>query len=103
MTDLRVRWFFSSACRPNSPSFLSDQLALAQRFSTWKIDTGLLRLLYRSTREVMTFRNIEPDTELFIFSDLSEGNKSVSKYMELKWNSVNSVRDLIPAVVALIS
>lgn len=36
MADLRVRWFLSNACRPNNPSFLSDQLALAQRFRTWK-------------------------------------------------------------------
>lgn len=42
--DLRVRWFLSRACRPNSPSFLSDQLALAQRLRTWK-KTGTRRLL----------------------------------------------------------
>lgn len=35
VADLRVRWFLSSACKPNRPSFLSDQLALAHRFSTW--------------------------------------------------------------------
>lgn len=37
LTHLSVRWFFSRACRPNKPSFLSDQLELAQRLSTWKL------------------------------------------------------------------
>lgn len=74
MADLRVRWFLSSACRPNSPSFLSDQLALAQRFRTWQ-KKQIHRSVTSISRELMLLRYAELDTEvIWQISDMREGN-----------------------------
>lgn len=59
-TDLRVRWFLSKAWRPSRPSFLSDQLALAQRLSTWRKED-----FYKM--EYMHVINIQLNTEVTRF------------------------------------
>lgn len=97
--DLRVRWFFSSACRPNSPSFLSDQLALAQRFSTWR-EPQTHCYFYTGTSEVMILRSIELGTKLtwvFGFSDLRK------QLLEINIKDCMNLNDPIPALIVLIS